>query len=81
MLRRFPNVSRENFTRDVNEVAHDVSRDGMLSPASAQRELSVRGEILNVPADKIPAVASVFDFSVMKEVVEELHASGWKPTR
>ncbi len=47
----------------------------------AARELAVRGELLDLTADKIPPAAKVYDFSLIEEVERELRAANWNPTR
>ena len=57
---------------------------GMLGSGSVPRELQVneltlRGDMLGVPPNKIPAPEQVFDYSFIHKAAEELKAEGWKP--
>ena len=56
-----------------------MADDGTI-PAEAQtNELALRADMLNMPPDKAPPIAAVFDFSRIEKVNAELKASGWKP--
>jgi NitT/TauT family transport system substrate-binding protein len=57
---------------------------GMLATGSVPRELQenelkLRGDMLGVPPNKIPAPELVFDYSFILKAGEELKAAGWKP--
>jgi ABC-type nitrate/sulfonate/bicarbonate transport system substrate-binding protein len=57
---------------------------GMLASGSVPRalqenELKLRGEMLGLAADKIPAPDHVFDYSFILKAAEQLKAEGWKP--
>jgi hypothetical protein len=41
----------------------------------------VRAELLDVAPDKVPPPEQVYDFSVIREVIAELKAANWHPTR
>ena len=81
MMKRVPQFSRDVVKKDVEGGIEDIDDDGQLTPEAAKRELAVRGEILDIPSDKLPAADKVYDFSVITEVIAELNAQGWKPTR
>jgi NitT/TauT family transport system substrate-binding protein len=57
---------------------------GMLASGSVPRELQVnelklRGDLLGLAPDKVPAPEKVFDYSFILKAGEELKAQGWKP--
>jgi ABC-type nitrate/sulfonate/bicarbonate transport system substrate-binding protein len=57
---------------------------GMLAAGSVPRdlqenELKLRGDMLGLPPNKIPAPALVFDYSFIHKAAEELKAESWKP--
>ena len=57
---------------------------GMLATGSVPRalqenELKLRGDMLGVQPNKIPAPEQVFDYSFILKAGEELKAAGWKP--
>ncbi|HEY3919117.1 MAG TPA: ABC transporter substrate-binding protein [Stellaceae bacterium] len=58
---------------------------GMLASGSVprdvqERELVLRGEMLGLAKDKIPAPEAVFDYSFIEKAAQELKAEGWKPS-
>jgi NitT/TauT family transport system substrate-binding protein len=44
-----------------------------------ESELVLRADMLSVPKEKIPAPATVFDFSFVEKAAVELKKEGWKP--
>ncbi|HEY4135365.1 MAG TPA: ABC transporter substrate-binding protein [Alphaproteobacteria bacterium] len=72
--------TREAAAADYDDVVASRSEDGTVPPASLQTEITVRGQIMEMPADKLPKADKVFDLSMANEVNKELAASGWKPT-
>jgi ABC-type nitrate/sulfonate/bicarbonate transport system substrate-binding protein len=81
LQKRVPNFSREAVKADVLGAIEDADDDGELTPDSAKRELAVRGEVLGMAPEKVPGPDKVYDFSVIAEVIAELKAQGWTPTR
>jgi hypothetical protein len=72
--------SRDAASVDYDDVIASKSEDGTVPPASLQTEITVRGQIMEIPTDKLPKVEKVFDLSMAEEVNKELKAAGWKPT-
>jgi len=62
-----------------DELRKVMAEDGTISAEAQANELALRGDMLSMPADRIPPVSAVFDFSVLEKVNTELKASGWKP--
>ena len=79
--KRLPGASAEALAIDLDGTLATITPDGTMSLEAAARELAIRGELLGVPTNKIPAAATVFDFSAVREVNRELEASAWRPTR
>ena len=79
--KRVPQFARDVVKADVEGGIEDIDDDGQLSPEALKREIAVRGEILEMAPDKLPAPEKVYDFSVIAEVIAELKTQGWKPTR
>jgi hypothetical protein len=57
---------------------------GMLASGSVPRDLQVnelklRGEMLGLAPNKIPAPEQVFDYSFILKAAEQIKAEGWKP--
>jgi hypothetical protein len=80
MQRLLPKISREALDRDYVGAVEDADDDGVMSMSSLAKELGVRGEVLGVPADKLPPPEKIYDFSLIRDVVNEIKAKRWKPT-
>jgi len=52
---------------------------GSVSRELQENELRLRGEMLGLPPDKIPAPELVFDYGFILKAAAELKAEGWKP--
>jgi ABC-type nitrate/sulfonate/bicarbonate transport system substrate-binding protein len=61
------------------ELRKVMAEDGAITPEAQGNELALRADMLGMPADKIPPIATVFDFSWLEKVNAELKATGWKP--
>jgi ABC-type nitrate/sulfonate/bicarbonate transport system substrate-binding protein len=61
------------------ELRKVMAEDGAITPEAQGTELALRADMLGMPADKIPPIATVFDFSWLEKVNAELKAAGWKP--
>jgi NitT/TauT family transport system substrate-binding protein len=62
-----------------DELRKVMAEDGAITPEAQGNELALRADMLGMPADKIPPIATVFDFSWLEKVNAELKATGWKP--
>jgi ABC-type nitrate/sulfonate/bicarbonate transport system substrate-binding protein len=69
----------EAAAHGYDELRKVMAQDGTISPEAQMNELSLRGDMLNMPAGKVPPISAVFDFSWIEKVNAELKASGWKP--
>jgi ABC-type nitrate/sulfonate/bicarbonate transport system substrate-binding protein len=69
----------EAAAHGYDELRKVMAQDGSISPEAQANELSLRGDMLSMTADKIPPVSAVFDFSWIEKINAELKASGWKP--
>jgi NitT/TauT family transport system substrate-binding protein len=70
--------------RSTNEVDYDetiglMTDDGTMAADVQQRDAQVRAGLNGVPLTR--SVDDLYDYRPMKEVYQELRASGWKPTR
>jgi NitT/TauT family transport system substrate-binding protein len=79
--KRVPQFSRDVVRRDVVGGIEDIDDDGQLTPDGAKRELAIRGELLEMAADKVPPPEKVYDFSVIRDVIAELKQKNWEPVR
>jgi len=62
-----------------DELRKVMAEDGTISDDAQKTEISLRGDMLDMPASKLPPASAVFDFSWAKKVNAELKASGWTP--
>jgi ABC-type nitrate/sulfonate/bicarbonate transport system substrate-binding protein len=81
LQKRLPGTKREQLLSGIDLAIEDVDHDGEMEMAAAAKELAVRAELLGVPPDKIPAPETVYDFSIIREVIRELGAESWRPTK
>ena len=81
LQRRLPTVPRDQLLAGIDAAVEDVDTDGEMPMVAAAKELGVRAELLNVPQDKVPAPEQVYDFSIIREVIKELDAEHWRPTK
>jgi ABC-type nitrate/sulfonate/bicarbonate transport system substrate-binding protein len=63
--------------KGYDELRKVMAQDGTISAEAQTNELALRADMLSMPADKIPPIATVFDFSWLEKVNAELKA--WKP--
>lgn len=73
-------ATRDIVALNYDEVIASKSKDGTVPRSAMETEIAVRGQIMEIPADKLPKVEKVFDLSMAEEVNKELAAAGWKPT-
>lgn len=81
LQKRLPTTSRDQLLSGIDAAVEDVDTDGEMPMAAAAKELGVRAELLNVPQDKVPPPEQVYDFSIIREVIKELEAENWRPTK
>ncbi len=53
--------------------------DGTIDADVQNNEISLRGTMMDLPKDKLPTRAGVFDFSFAQRVNADLASKGWKP--
>jgi hypothetical protein len=80
MEKILPKMSPEALTNDYVGTVEDADKEGVISLDAARRELSVRGELLGVPQDKILPPEKIYDFSLIEGVIKELDTAHWRPT-
>ena len=56
-----------------------MAADGTISDDVQKNEVTLRGAMLSMPADKVPPPSTVFDFSFAQKANAALAAQGWKP--
>jgi ABC-type nitrate/sulfonate/bicarbonate transport system substrate-binding protein len=78
---RLPRLDRASFVPDVQGAIEDLDKDGEISNEIAERELAIRGDILDMKPEQVLAPEKLYDFSIIREVRAELDKEGWKPKR
>ena len=81
LQKRLPRENREALLSGIQAAIETQDEDGEMAMDAAARELAVRAELLDVAPDKVPLPEQVYDFSVIREVIAELKAANWHPTR
>ena len=75
-----PQGDRRAFAGDWDDFVPTLTADGMAPAELITKDLAIRAALLDVPADKIPPVDKIYDYSAIRAVNAEFAASGWKPT-
>jgi ABC-type nitrate/sulfonate/bicarbonate transport system substrate-binding protein len=76
---RMPKLDRASMIPDMQGAIEDLDKDGEISMETASGELAIRGELLNMKPEQILAPEKLYDFSVIREVRQEL--ANWKPKK
>ena len=76
----------DGLPADTNEIDYDATLKTMTAEGWApvddqQRDAAVRAQLLSLPKDKVPQPDKMYDYSVIKDVYQELKASTWKPEK
>jgi len=72
---------RNAILETYDETIAGRTPDGSISEKLQHQETNMRAELVKLPKDKIPPLDKLYDFSLTKEVAQELEAQGWKPTK
>ncbi|HUB95604.1 MAG TPA: ABC transporter substrate-binding protein [Stellaceae bacterium] len=80
LLKADPANTKDALDADWDDLIPTLTTDGTASDALIRKDLDVRAAILDIPADKIPAIDRIYDYGPLREVEAEIKASGWKPT-
>ena len=57
-----------------------VARGAIAAMPALAKELAFGGEVLDLTPDKIQQPDKIYDFSLIKIVIEELKSANWRPT-
>jgi NitT/TauT family transport system substrate-binding protein len=76
---RMPKLDRAAMVPDMQGAIEDLDKDGEISNETAVNELAIRGDILNMKPEQILAPEKLYDFSIIREVRQEL--ANWKPKK
>jgi NitT/TauT family transport system substrate-binding protein len=64
---------------EYDELRGLMAPNSMIAPDAQATEIALRGEMMNVAADRRPAPAAVFDFGFATRAAAELAREEWKP--
>jgi ABC-type nitrate/sulfonate/bicarbonate transport system substrate-binding protein len=81
LQKRNPESPHQALMNEMRSSYPNLNWPGTISLEAQRRELAARGEILNLPVDKIPPPEAAYDFSLVAEADRAIAASGWTPTR
>lgn len=71
--------SVEAIKVDYEVTKASMTEDGSLPDDVLRDEIASRGELTKVA--KLPSIATLFDYSIIRKVYGQLKASGWQPAR
>ncbi|HEX3984174.1 MAG TPA: ABC transporter substrate-binding protein [Acidisoma sp.] len=81
LQKRNPDSPHQALVNEMNESYPNLNWPGTISLEAQRRELSARGDILNLPPSQVPTPEAAYDFSFVTEADREIAASGWTPTQ
>lgn len=80
-LAKYTQQKPEDLAQDYETSLASMTEDGTM-PVEAQRaDAAVRASLIQVPANEIPPVDHLYDYTLIKQDYQELRASGWKPAK
>jgi len=79
ILTKYNERPREANEADYDDVLPAMPADATMPVDVQQRDAALRAEVNGVAP--VPPVEQIYDYRPMKEVYQELRASGWQPTR
>jgi NitT/TauT family transport system substrate-binding protein len=72
-------ATQDGATQGYDQLRPLMAETATISPDAQATELSLRGDMLNVAADKLPPASGVFDFSFADKVSAQFKTEGWTP--
>ena len=76
---KFMKTTPDAVSGEYDQLRELMAPDSIISPEAQATEIALRGDMMNVPKDKLPAPTNVFDFGFAARANAHLHAEGWKP--
>jgi NitT/TauT family transport system substrate-binding protein len=76
---RFMKTTPDAVAAEYDQLRDLMAPNSTITPDAQATEIALRGEMMNVPTDKRPAPATVFDFGFAARAAAELEKEGWKP--
>ena len=75
----FMKTTPDAVAGEYDELRGLMAPNSMIPPEAQATEIALRGEMMNVAADKRPAPPAVFDFGFATRAAAELAKEEWKP--
>ena len=75
----FMKTTPQAVAAEYDQLRDLMAPNSTIPPDAQATEIALRGEMMNVPADKRPAPTTVFDFAFAARAAAELEKEGWKP--
>lgn len=79
IMSKYNQLTPDQNESDYDSSIEDMTPDGTLSDDALQADAEARAGIINVPASQIPPISTLYDFSILRQVNQEVAASGWTP--
>jgi ABC-type nitrate/sulfonate/bicarbonate transport system substrate-binding protein len=79
ILTKYNGDPRDANEADYDDVLTSLTEDGSMPVETQEHDAVVRAALNDV--EQIPPVEQMYDYSLVKEIYQELRASGWQPTR
>jgi ABC-type nitrate/sulfonate/bicarbonate transport system substrate-binding protein len=76
---RFMKTTPDAVAAEYDQLRDLMAPNSTITPDAQATEIALRGEMMNVPTEKRPAPATVFDFGFAARAAAELEKEGWKP--
>ncbi len=76
---KYNKQDRHSIEIDYDDVVRTLTKDGSVPPSVQQAEAETRAELMQLPKDKIPPLAQMYDFSFVHKASASLDAQGWHP--
>jgi NitT/TauT family transport system substrate-binding protein len=80
MMARYSKSEEKDAASDYDHILPSIARDGTVDAGVRANEVSLRSEMLEIPAGSMMKPQDVFDFLPAREALTELTDEGWKPT-
>jgi hypothetical protein len=74
MKKRLPMATDDALRIDRDGTLATMTKDGTMTLEAGARELAIRGELLNVRPELVPAAEKIFDFSIVRMANREFEA-------
>jgi ABC-type nitrate/sulfonate/bicarbonate transport system substrate-binding protein len=81
ILASYDKQSIQDNVEDYDTTLKAMTEDGTMAADAQRQDALTRASILQMPASEVPPVDKMYDYSIIKQVYQELKSSGWKPQK